>query len=171
MSSTQTPVGFSSQDVGGQSIRSIAQPSTSRRKYGSYRRTPGSRRIEPAERTYPRTPGDDEAADQDLPQFTGLISTTWHTYKLTPLYNFKAEVSYLKKYGRLLAAFIEAERRKGDAVDVEGETADRIEMSFYRGLRVTQDDPVAVQILMRAQNKNGKKLRKKKDLFREDNIP
>ncbi|XP_033096377.1 centromere protein L-like [Anneissia japonica] len=112
------------------------------RRHTPYTKTPQSRRIIGKSGHLPRTPPD-EALVND---WKLLVNKTWHTYCLTPLYNFSYNPSQLKKYSRHLSAQLKAEANKGTGVGTDEALLDRAVFRVFKGLAVGADDSEAVEV-------------------------
>lgn len=124
------------------------------RKYTPYNKTPKSRRLGVRWKNVSgiRTP----VQVTDTPELKDLVNKTWKVYKLSPLYNFSHRTTQLRSYARLLSAHIEAESLKGVAIGVnENEVADKVHISTFKGLAVSDADAEAVEIILKSKPKTG----------------
>ncbi|NXX84205.1 CENPL protein, partial [Urocolius indicus] len=73
-----------------------------------------------------------------------LLHKQWSLYSVTPLYGFRG--ARLKDYGRLLGAFVAAEKQKGLAVEIGVELDIKVAVSSFPELRGSDRDEAAVLV-------------------------
>ncbi|KFP29830.1 Centromere protein L, partial [Colius striatus] len=79
-----------------------------------------------------------------------LLRKQWTLYSVTPLYRFCS--AHLKDYGRLLSAFIAAEKQKGMAVEIGVELDIKVSVSSLPELKGSYQDEAAILVQLSSRS-------------------
>ncbi|XP_071957408.1 centromere protein L-like [Antedon mediterranea] len=114
------------------------------RRHTPFAKTPQSRRIKVGQKSgrLTRTPPN----ESQISDWKQLINKTWHTYCVTPMYQFSYETDQMKKYSQHLSAQLKSEANKGTGVSCDESFADRAVFRVLKGLAIGADDSEAVDI-------------------------
>jgi len=151
MSQEATPNNSRAVHFAGLLARSARRSVGTARKFTPYRATPASRRIR--NRQGARDPSRRNVAPEDV-DLSAFTQKSFQAHKLTPFYEFSYKQKDLKSYGRMLGAFLQAEKMRGLAVDVE-DSADSASFTIKKGIKQGQGDADCIEILLKTEPKNG----------------
>lgn len=144
----------------GNTLKSRLSQRFTPRRFTPYGRTPQSRRIttvlsttqgkRKTVRAKSKTQSDSVAESEE---FKGFTNKTWRVFKLSPLYKFSSSPKDLKRYGQLLSSCVVAASQKG--MFVENNISGKAMFCIQDGLKKSEYDPNAVQILIKGKSSTG----------------